>query len=476
MQACRPNQMRGMTAFAIFMTATISSAPAQAEWSATLPALTACSPATKPEMPSRWRAVGLMMPFLQGQIDVGEFVYDASIPAMRASVYGLESGAVDLLITNDQTYRLSGPHASPTACAGVGRLFRPPARWLSSPAVCVGEAKLAMHMMQWWKEPGAGTNANWHWLHPGSRLPWRSMFVTRSADHAVVGDYSMTYFPTFTPSPETGLADLHKFCTKQARPKSTEATAVVAARVLMSPLNPDAETERQQRLATLIPGFSHHSCANMTNVHWPEQFVMTAIISPISFANEPNPSLIYYDWKNTKTQLAMMFGGRPSTLKGIVSLKSEVGYRMTMHKSGGASCEAVFPGIVRPNWMSAATCSCKGVIDQHDMLSPNRVTQILSCPIKSQGDRIMWNWYTTEGRPVVFAEAGAQGGGVMLADYHDWVPGQTAAQKDFDLPKICLPSGNAVHATFSDVSCSECHTTASPASLGRQHLLPFMGR
>jgi hypothetical protein len=79
----------------------------------------------------------------------------------------------------------------------------------------------------------------------------------------------------------------------------------------------------------------------------------------------------------------------------------------------------------------------------------------------------MWNWYTTEGRPIMFAEAGAEIGGVTLADYHDWLPGQSVPPKDFELPHACFPSGNVMHAprpgtTFSDPSCSDCHTTEPP--------------
>ena len=40
---------------------------------------------------ARWRAVALMMPSLQGQIDVGEFVYDRHVPTLRATIYGLKS-------------------------------------------------------------------------------------------------------------------------------------------------------------------------------------------------------------------------------------------------------------------------------------------------------------------------------------------------------------------------------------------------
>ena len=53
--------------------------PAAGDWTATLPLFDACSPSSAPELPARWRAVALMMPFLQGQIDVGEFVYDRDV-------------------------------------------------------------------------------------------------------------------------------------------------------------------------------------------------------------------------------------------------------------------------------------------------------------------------------------------------------------------------------------------------------------
>jgi hypothetical protein len=36
-----------------------------------------------------------MAPFEDGQLDVGEFVYDAALPAMRATVSGVESGTID---------------------------------------------------------------------------------------------------------------------------------------------------------------------------------------------------------------------------------------------------------------------------------------------------------------------------------------------------------------------------------------------
>ncbi len=95
----------------------------------------ACSVTTPTELPTRWHAVGLMKPFLQGQIDVGEFVYDGTLPAMRATIYGLESGAADLLITETDTYHLVGTHGAPTPCTSLGRKLRwPTKRWLSEKA------------------------------------------------------------------------------------------------------------------------------------------------------------------------------------------------------------------------------------------------------------------------------------------------------------------------------------------------------
>jgi hypothetical protein len=90
--------------------------PLPAEWSATLPQFTACTPSSPPHIPERWQAVGLMMPFEQGQVDIGKLGFDRALPAMRATVYGLESGAVDLLITADETYVLHGPAQAPTGC------------------------------------------------------------------------------------------------------------------------------------------------------------------------------------------------------------------------------------------------------------------------------------------------------------------------------------------------------------------------
>jgi len=441
--------------------------PARAEWSATLPLLKACTPATAPELPMRWRAVGLMMPFQQGQLDVGEFEYDGTLPAMRATVYGLKSGAADLLITEKDTYLLFGPHRSPTGCTSLGPKLRPPsAQWLSSDSVCVGESPLATKAVQWWQKPGFDVAR--YWFTTDARLPWRSLFLRRALDPAVIGDYAMTYFPTFTPLSQTNLSALQDLCAATAKPSTEHFGETPTVRELMAVRNKDAEAERDERVGELIPGLSRKPCPQMTPAQWPDRFVMTAIVTPISINDVPYPTLIYYDWSGAQSLLILPFHSYPPILQGILSLKNRIGYRVKFSdlvKKTGV-CRADLPGAVRPDWMKASSCECQGVITGNAALSPNAETQILSCPIKKQAPRIMWSWYTTQGQPIMFTEAAPEGGGVMLADYYDWLPGQTGEASDFELPKACASldksggaaAGNAA-PTFSNASCSDCHST-----------------
>lgn len=449
---------------ATFALAMLWQAPAAADMAPpALPAFAACSGATAPELPARWRAVGLMMPFLQGQIDVGEFVYDSALPAMRATVYGLKSGAVDILITDRETYVLNGPHDSPTECLSLGlRLRVPQAQWLAADTVCDGKSALDDHVVEWWHTTGFDQAR--YWLANDTRLPWRSLFLRRSLDPTIIGDYAMSYFPVFAPLPETNLSALRDFCVAHSRQYSGDLPDVPTARDLMAVPNGPAEAERATRIASLIPGLSYEACSRMTPVRWPDHYVTTATMTPIQFNDAPYSALIYYDWSETGTQLILPFQGQPPALQGVISLKKNIGYRMRLPPKGNGTCAAVLPGVVKPDWMTVASCGCQGVLERNGTLSPNADSQILSCPIKAQGQRVMWNWYTSDGRPIMFTEAMPEGGGVMLADYHDWLPGARVHPHDLQLPDACAApahssGANAAGATFSNVSCSDCHTT-----------------
>ncbi|HEX4408838.1 MAG TPA: hypothetical protein VH206_08700 [Xanthobacteraceae bacterium] len=440
-------------------------ASAHAEWSATLPAFKACTPATPPEMPERWHAVGLMLPLHDGQIDVGEFDYDGPAQAMRATVYGLESGTADILITDQDTYLLSGPHQAPTRCVSLGAKMRlPSAQWLTAQSQCAGETPIAGMPVQWWQKPGFDSAR--YWFRTGTRLPWRTLFLKRTLDPAIIGDYAMTYFPAFTPVLETHLAALKALCT--GAPRSTkELSETPTARELMMIGNKTGEAERETRVAELVPGLSHKACARKTPSQWPDRYVMTAVVTPIALEDAPYPTLIYYDWNEAQTQLVLPFHGYPPALEGLLSLKKQVGYRLKFSHSAAKPgvCHSDLPGIVKPDWMKAASCSCKGVISANAALGVDAETQILSCPIRNQKPRIMWSWYTSKGKPILFMEAEPSSGGVMLADYDAWIPGETGRASDFELPNACAPvadpraapSGGAPN--FSSVSCSDCHTT-----------------
>jgi hypothetical protein len=451
----RENHRNWLAAMAFALTM-LWHAPAAADWTATLPLFDACSPSSAPELPARWRAVALMMPFLQGQIDVGEFVYDRDVPAMRATIYGLKSGAVDLLITEEETYVLMGAHHSPTQCISLGpRLHVPTAQWLTSDAICVGESPLVDQPVQWWHT--SGFDPARHWIAKNTRLPWRSLFLRRSLNPAIIGDYAMSYFPAFTSMPDATLSALRDFCVTKSDRYSADLPEVPTARDLMSIPNAAAEGERLERISKLIPGASHQRCSQMKPIRWPDRYVTTAMVTPIQFTDIPYSALIYYDWSDTGTQLILPYQGRPPTLQGVISLKKNVGYRVRLPPKGSGACYAVLPGLIKPDWMTTASCECQGVIEHNGALSPTGDSQILSCPIKAQGQRIMWNWYSTEGRPLMFTEAMPEGGGVMLVDYHDWLPGETARPGDLELPGPC--TGRATGPSFSNESCSDCHTT-----------------
>jgi hypothetical protein len=427
------------------------------------PVVAPCNPASAPELPTRWRAVGLMLPFLQGEIDVAELVYDSTLPAMRATVYGLKSGAVDLLITDSDTYVLARPHRSPEQCTSLGpRLRVPAAQWLTADAVCSGETPIDNHPVQWWHT--SGFDQARYWVSKDTRLPWRSLFLRRALNQAIVGDYAMSYFPVFTPVKETNLSTLRDFCAANSVHYSGDLADVPTARDLMSLPNPAAAAERAERIAKLIPGLSHDACSRMGAPRWPDRYVTTAMVTPIQFNDDPYSALIFYDWSGTGTQLILPFQGQPLTLQGIISLKKNVGYRMRLPPKGNGICAPVLPGLVKPDWMTVASCECQGVFEHNATLGPAADSQILSCPIKAQGQRVMWNWYTTAGRPIMFTEAMPEGGGVMLADYHEWLPGETARATDLALPNACVvPANNSgpgsASSTFSNVSCSDCHST-----------------
>lgn len=470
----RPTQLlcgRGQAAAVLLAAAALltSASGATAQNAVALPPFTACAQTTAPTLPQRWRAVGLMFPFLRQQLEVGEFVYDGALPALRATLYGLEAGAVDLLITENETYQLSGPPENPDSCTALGRKYAPPARqWLKSGAACDGEAAIASKKVEWWKSAAAEGRTDWQWYASDTRLPWRVMMATRSADPAVIGDYGMTYFPAFTPVAETKLAQLRDFCAAKAQKATGAALTAATARDLMTLAKDVSAAERAKKIQSLIPGLSHKACAGASPPSWPQRFAMTGILSPVQFKWTPLPSLLFYDWPDAATLTAYMYDARSAkpTLEIISMLKQGIGYSVERVPNGRLVCAAKAPGALRPDWMATAGCECKAAIEGNPDLSPGETSYIRACPIKTEGLRTIWSWYTDTGRPILFAEPGAIGSGLNIADYQQWSPGVKMPPDTFDVPELCTraaelglpPVGHGLTGAAA-FPCSDCHVT-----------------
>jgi hypothetical protein len=431
------------------------------------PVLARCSPMSPPLLPQRWRAVALMTPFENEQLDVGEFIYDASLPAMRATVTGLESGAIDLLITDDDTYRLSGSRQLPTACTSLGRVFRPPTRqWLTAQAQCVGRAPLAATPLEWWSMPSENSTSSWYWYRSDTRLPWRTMRIVPASNPAIIGEFALTNFTAFERLPHTDLAALRDFCRAQAVQSDIgAATPVNSVRALMKIGDDQAsEAERDKTISRLIPGLEYQACASTKPFQWPPRFEMTAIMLSTEFGHGPYPAEIYYDWSGAKTQLTRLHNpGNPSdeaTLDGL--LKAGVGYHIVRGKGDAVQCEQAYPGVIRPDWMIHDGCQCRGTIRNNPRFGRNQAVQILSCPVNPSG--AFWAWYSSTGRPITFQSTAPNSGGLTLADYDRWTPMTDIPAGTLTVPVECKETAssfrlfpNWTDQAFKFEVCSGCH-------------------
>jgi len=324
--------------------------------------------------------------------------------------------------------------------------------------------------VQWWKMSADDGRAKWQWYATGTRLPWRMMFPARTPDPAVIGDYGVTYFPTFQRVADTNLAHLRDFCAAKAQKPSDAQAAASSARELMAIGKDIAEPERATRIQALIPGLSRAACSSQKAPSWPHQFVMTGILSPIQFRWTPLPTMLFYDWDGAGTLVGLMHEARtdPPALEMESLLTRGVGYGIERLPNGAFACAASTPGVVRPDWMTVAGCDCKAVIDHNAEFGPDEVSVIRACPVRNEGERVNWSWYTAEGRPILFSEPEAIGLGLNIADYLRWLPGEKMPPESFALPKLCTPAaaaeaglppvGNGLPARMTD-NCSDCHTT-----------------
>ena len=326
-----------------------------------------------------------MLPYLRQQLAVGEFVRDGSVPAMRATLYGLESGTVDLLITDKETYRLEGPHDAPNACTALGHKYNPPGdSWLSPKSACDGEAPVGTKNTQWWKTAGPDGRAVWQWYRTDNRLPWRIMFPTRNAEPAVIGDYLLDLFHIV----RAGQGNQSRRLARPLRRQGAEARRGGRCRHYRARIDGGRQGHRRVRTGNAhCIAHSRRKPASMfagDDDELAEPVRHDRRADPDSVPVHPLPSMIYYDWDEAGTMVGMMNSPHPcrrrSNLKSVQT--KGVGYGIERRPNSAFACRAATPGVVRPNWMISAGCTCSAVIDHNPELGPDETSVIRACPSK----------------------------------------------------------------------------------------------
>lgn len=470
-----------------------------------LPQLAQCAQRTPTPLPEKWEAIALMSPYLyQGvfpngaELRVGRFTYDASVGAMRVGVYRVgTTNLVDLLITHDKTWVLSGSWDSPSCHASWGENLPVPGRiWQDQEAVCVGNHRTAptIHTgpkVDWWKQPspiqarGAeGQAGDWFWFDENG-YPTRTFFWgEHSGLPAVLSEYAYSSFSSFEPVDSTNLQALIASCsTAQNLPVFDEKMRLAYREAEQEPRKGHPNT-----VSELIPGLSVEACSSpdIEPPHWPQETYITSFSTAAKFSTpKPISTSVYYDpaGPNLRTRLHKVEQD-PTTHKpveafsdallldqssyGIDFLANPPHTQLDCAKGPHTS----IPGAPHPDWGARGGCQCMGVIDNNPVLSPNRKTQVISCPLPDySGDTLFWMWYTVAEppEPIVFLQTRADitiGTGLSLADYYHWEEPTAVPIADdiYTVPTGCeFPPSSA---PTPPTACLQCHNSSTNTGHG----------
>ncbi len=218
-------------------------------------------------------------------------------------------------------------------------------------------------------------------------------------------------------------------------------------------------------IARLMPELGL-SCGNAPQPGWPEDAAMTAVMTAPGFKDHPMPAEVLYDWRRKSQRTRTFRPSHPHPATGEALLLNGYGYSIDGSR-GHLSCSASLPGVLRPNWPQTGGCSCEAVIRGKTNLTSFDGAQIMVCPMTDP--RVVWSWFTLDGRPIVFMETSAPGDEpvavLTLADYHVWEPGHLTASTAFDSPRACPAPGAAVPASPESPNpmrtgsrrCGACH-------------------
>jgi hypothetical protein len=432
------------------------------------PTVSPCSNAERPELPEKWRATYLMAPFTSGQLVVGDLIHDASLSAMRVRLFGLRSGALDLLIAGAETYLLESNHSG-TACRRLGDTgWRPfPPDWLTPQSQCVGSAPITGTAVDWWKAPlDPAPSGYWIWTRTTDRTPFRFVFQSASDRLAPFSHYAMSYQKRFERLEHSELASIVQTC--QANSVPAEAGGADGLRGLMGKME-HAGSRAESEIASLMPELS--ACPAAPFTRWPERVGIAGILTPFDVVQDPAPTEVLYDWSIPAQRTRAFLPPQAPVSARDALLIGKDGYDILYPRHARAVCAATLPGTVRPDWQDRAPCTCEATLNGKTELSPHGTTRILSCPLASP--RLAWAWYTLEGRPEVFMVTslpGDEGSGLFaVLDYHEWLPEQSFPRGVFKKPAQCTaPRRNAPSPAPPD--CSTCHAGPTAEKLKKSGL------
>jgi hypothetical protein len=417
-----------------------------------LPELRACQASVHPRLPEKWRGVFLMAPFTNEQLVLSEIQYDASLPAMRVRLYGLRGGKLDLFIEGSETYELTSQEDELSSCKKLGDTgWRPlPQDWLSPQSQCAGTAPLGENDADWWKTPtDPAPSTYWLWYNTSEKTPFRLAFQKASNRLAPLSRYALSYQLHFEPTADLRLGDISRAC------RNTTESARGAPRGLdrrIAALSSDRE-RASKAIEQLAPELA--ACPSTPLPTWPDRLAITGLMTPWDSDENPYATEGFYDW-SLQAQRTRTFPHSHGPFRAQDALLlGRRGYNVTYRHEAGPTCEAVLPGVLKPDWSLRGSCSCEAMLTGTTALTPYGTARIFTCPLASP--RAAWAWYALDGRPTSFAVtslAGDQGFGLFaVLDYRDWLPASQSPMNVFDKPAQCR-----VHGIRTDTAkCSACH-------------------
>src|SRR5262249_51185651 len=145
----------------------------------------------------------------------------------------------------------------------------------------------------------------------------------------------------------------------------------------------------------LIPGLSYLGCADpaIEPPHWPVEVYMTSFSTAAKFATpKPLVTSVYYNpaGPNLRTRLHKVedVDKQPTRAFSDALLLNQSSWGIDFLADSpytqldcGEGPHTSIPGAPHPDWGARGNCRCMGVIDNNPVLSSDRKTQIISCPL-----------------------------------------------------------------------------------------------